>query len=281
MPSVWFRLKNWTAYTKKNNLKNKFLWIRGNSNQSSTNIRKRFSFKKLKENLLFRTNYSKIELDILNVVIRYFKKYSILNINHQRNLIKAHSNWISLDSEIKLDYNLRISRLFGPLGINKIGFYVDEKNTNLPENKSIDYTIFDDDIATGSTLKYVIGYLKSLGYIWKQTIVLSSSKKSEILDGRDFLIEFENVGLMTQLPNGDIVRVPYILPFVSPFIRANISNSKEFSERILDLNIEYWSQFPDKKPKYQNKLWKFLQIEHMTNLEICLYLRNHLRNHYK
>ncbi len=65
-------------------------------------------------------------------------------------------------------------------------------------------------------------------------------------DPRDFCIGLS--GLVVRLPNGDLGRAPYLLPFVSPHARATIpaDQEREFSQRILQLNYDFWSGIDQK-----------------------------------
>jgi hydroxymethylpyrimidine pyrophosphatase-like HAD family hydrolase len=101
---------------------------------------------------------------------------------------------------------------------------------------------------------------------------LSSNGRIELLDFRDFLIGLS--GLVIQDPDlNQKVRLPYILPFVSPNSRASIPEEKEieFSKKVLLENIKFYEKFPEiclkhvdesfknyiinlsKKPEIQNK----------------------------
>ncbi len=119
--------------------------------------------------------------------------------------------------------------------MNKLG-YVNRPNSESLEvqaekiDKSKEYYLYDDDIHTGNTMRYVTDFLTSHGIkIVGRFGNIESKEDEEILDARDFLTE----GLVILTENGP-KRFPYVLPFVLPSVRASVLNSKKFSE---DLNI--------------------------------------------
>lgn len=62
-----------------------------------------------------------------------------------------------------------------------------------------------------------------------------NEKIFDIVDLRDFIIGVQNGGLVVKLPNGEVARSPYILPYVCLKTRATISASKE-----MEISIKLW-----------------------------------------
>lgn len=81
----------------------------------------------------------------------------------------------------------------------------------------------------------------------EQIFLLASmvnEKIFDIVDLRDFIIGVENGGLVVRLPNGEIARSPYMLPYVSLKTRATISASKEMeiSIKLWEMNREFYQK---------------------------------------
>ena len=66
----------------------------------------------------------------------------------------------------------------------------------------------------------------------------------DIVDLRDFIIGVQNGGLVVRLPNGEIARAPYMLPYVSLKSRATIPAIKEmeFSIKLWEMNKEFYQE---------------------------------------
>ena len=62
-----------------------------------------------------------------------------------------------------------------------------------------------------------------------------NEKIFDIVDLRDFIIGVQNGGLVVRLPNKEVVRSPYMLPYVSLKTRASIPASKE-----MEMSIKLW-----------------------------------------
>jgi len=159
---------------------------------------------------------------------------------------------INLDSYFKGTYNLEVSRLFS------ISSYQDKYidlvgrlgHESIREQVSkIDkghYILVDDDSVTGRTLKSVREKLP-LDVIIDDTYILANKMNDEVFDVvdlRDFVIGASNSGLVVQLPNKEILRVPYVMPYVNLTTRASIEPSKEreFTIKIWEMNKEFYTQ---------------------------------------
>lgn len=165
---------------------------------------------------------------------------------------------ISIDAFIRGNFNLDTSRLFelGTMQFNSKGI------TNRPFTPSLEeqveaippgeYLLIEDDVASGYTLKKVSELLSQRVTI-KDLLILSSLEGGtnnkgyfDIIDMRDFLFGSVNSGLVTTLPNGERIRVPYVLPYVSPMSRASVPTGKEleFSIQIWEINREFYRKHP-------------------------------------
>ncbi len=119
----------------------------------------------------------------------------------------------------------------------------------LPKGK---YTIVDDDIATGSTIRMIEAQLPE-NVSFKEKIALSERAFKQvhpdreyafwdIVDARDFLMGAKSSGLVVQLFNGEVGRAPYMLPYTSLVSRAKIPPDQEvaFTKDILELNHRFF-----------------------------------------
>ena len=258
------------------NVKNT-LFVDGYNDNSSTKVRNTFKFEIKKKDLNLRTNRSDNETHVINALGKYFGwiKLNYISIQKQKFNTFTQENIISLDSEIKSNHNLAISRLYDLYGSNKLG-YINRPGT-LPLKEQIDQIdliqafLFDDDIHTGNTIKYVTKLLSSK-LVVDGCIILNTFKDSdeEVLDCRDFLLDNENNGLVVNL--GDTTyRVPYVYPYVCPYIRASVTNPVEFSIKIWELNKRLFGDQKLKEFKHLNifRYKSFEFTEESTIEEIC------------
>lgn len=157
---------------------------------------------------------------------------------------------ISLDSSIAADYQLSISRLFDLGGISFRGFSsrpgAATINQQLELISSGNYRLLDVDIFSGKTIEFIVDLLATKK-IWIEKIeTLLKSDGNEILDARDFFLDATDSGLVIQLPNGEITRAPYVLPYVNPGVRCSLENTLNFSIRIWKMNRDYFFDKPDR-----------------------------------
>lgn len=175
-------------------------------------------------------------------------------------------NVISLDSLLPAKYNLGISRSYDMFGArflrftNRPGtetFY--EQLSKLEKGK--DYTLFDDDIHTGNTMRYAKALVESSGSKVTEitSMSISSPVDSEILDCRDFFVTEHNNGLVIQLPNGKNVRAPYVYPYVCPFLRASIGDPMGFSIDVWKMNMNIFEKSSASLKEYPHFQDLFIQ----------------------
>jgi nicotinic acid mononucleotide adenylyltransferase len=232
----------------------------GNNDNSSTKVRENLNIELSKKELKLRVEdsddkYSPLQTDIISKLNEQFISIKENSVSEQKDKISGILEKInktdlcpviSLDSLITCENNLQISRYYDTFGINKIGYTnrigsipLQEQIDSLDRNK---YILFDDDVHTGKTVLFVTDLLKQNEIDIKCSITLNISfnDESEILDCRDFIIGEANNGLTIELPNGIKARVPYIYPYVCPYIRASILDPMGFSIDIWKLNMDFY-----------------------------------------
>ena len=187
----------------------------------------------------------------------FHNQLDVKTINMEEQLKKAYSileakQTISLDTYYRGTYNIETSRLFDISDIQKkyisligrIGH--DTVKNQIQKIEDGNYILVDDDSATGKTIMEVMSNLPERINI-EQIFLLASmgnEKIFDIVDLRDFIIGAKNGGLVVRLPNKEIARSPYMLPYVSLKTRATISASKEMktSIRLWKMNKEFYQK---------------------------------------
>lgn len=176
------------------------------------------------------------------VEVKFINSDNYIGINAQ--------NTISLDKFIKTEYNLDLSREFQLCGSQKKAKRMVSISAPIEEQisciKKGDYCLLDDDSVSGFTLKKTEEILKKHGVnINSQKLLIKSVLKDgeelyDVIDARDFCLNADNGGLVVKLFSGDLVRVPYIFPFVNLTTRANIKPEYQiqFSYELLLINEE-------------------------------------------
>lgn len=169
---------------------------------------------------------------------------------------------INLDVCTNAGYKLNPSRLFGisdgqcrsNIIVSRPFFgSMDDQFNKIPAG---DYYLLDDDSATGFTYKKIIESLPvNVNIIGTATLLemflsknnLDKESLVDVVDLRDFLFGTRDAGLVVLLPDGQIVRAPYVAPYVSLASRAKIPSSQEinFSIEILKLNLEFFESLPN------------------------------------
>jgi hypothetical protein len=187
---------------------------------------------------------------------------------------------ISLDPLVPMEYNLAISRIFEPGGLELIGHgarpgspELSQQLQSIPEGS---FYLVDDDVVTGETLKAVRALLQG-----QQLLGVVGESEEEVLDARDFLLGSKDGGLVIQLKVG-LGRAPYLLPFVELGSRASIPGKKvmEVSAAIWDLNRQFFQgsgrQIQQLPPSTQAVLVqsgfsKSLEVEELCRALKCRY----------
>ena len=140
------------------------------------------------------------------------------------------------------------------MGWRQLGF------TNRPGSKDLKsqiqtipkgaYCLFDDDIHTGNTMKFAQNLLEQEGINICAILAMNLYQKknytaTEVLDCRDFLVGGIHNGLVVKIKDKE-VRVPYLYPYVCPWIRASILHPMAFSIQVWRMNSNYYQKYPAK-----------------------------------
>ncbi len=174
---------------------------------------------------------------------------------------------ISLDPSVPGDYDLEASRTYHPGGVVKIGIQgrpeAESLRDQLRKIPQGTYTLKDDAIFTGGTVKDILGKLKERKlHIRKLDVGIQVGRPEipirvdavrvydpmdvvDLNDCRDFLPGTYKGGLVVRYP-GQRVRLAYILPMVDVSNRASIPRHQAlgFSRRLWRLGQTFWSNFP-------------------------------------
>lgn len=120
---------------------------------------------------------------------------------------------------------------------------------NLPAG---DYTLVDDDIATGGSMRAleallppgvrVTGRVSLLKKWFIENRATETYNPTNILDMRDFLVGARMAGLVVESFDGRQGRVPYLAPYVSLNSRCSVPEEREKSicSQLFALNIEFF-----------------------------------------
>jgi len=269
----------------------------GSSKQSSTEIRKTDQYreyKKVKQKQAYvRIHWNHIEKNVLIELRKWFSHAWTMDYELQVSDFK-HANRITkpilnLDVETNHGKKLDISRLYDLFGQKKLGF------THRPGTYPIDRQIkamlakeyfdecylFDDDIYTGSTMDFVEDILNKHGVTVNGRVSFLSGalKDKEVLDAKDFIVAYGTGGLVTEF-NGDLIRVPYMYPFVCPATRASITDPLQFSINMWELNMDFWKGKETTIESVRNLhfLTKLNHSRNETIYDVCAYYRNFLQD---
>lgn len=202
---------------------------------------------------------------------------------------KMPLNLINLDSLMNAEFNLAISRCYDIFGTQRIK---ENEFVNRPGTKSIDeqlnvipkgdYYLYDDDIHTGSTMRFAEKQLNKAGInvLGHLCMTASNNDNIEILDARDFKMGHSNGGLVMKLPNGTITRAPYIYPYVCPYNRASISDPLQFSIDVWKLNMDRYKNISMTLGRLKFKeLYNYIGFDDNTSLyDICKWHYDTLNN---
>jgi nicotinic acid mononucleotide adenylyltransferase len=189
-----------------------------------------------------------MNVDVLN--INLVEQYKLFDNFDKDNLINLDlcTNW--LDGQIPLNY----SRVFD---INDSQFKPKMVKERL-EHGNIkistgDYTLVDDDICSGNTMRFVKEKLIQVGVsvvkevslldIYLKNVGLDNINIIDVVDTRDFLIGSNGGGLVCNV-NGDVIRVPYLFPWVNLSTRGGIGWDEQIkiTKRLIDLSIVFFKK---------------------------------------
>ncbi|MFT5680225.1 MAG: nicotinic acid mononucleotide adenylyltransferase [Myxococcota bacterium] len=157
---------------------------------------------------------------------------------------------LSLDPLLPGDLSFAVSRRFDLGGTTRRGHVARPDALDLAEQcaaiPSGTYTLFDDDICTGSTVRFVQDALPTRVRIAGVSHLATAGppgEHQEIADGRDFLLGSMAGGLVVALPDGTLGRAPYALPYVDPGARASLpaAHIHTFSRTVWRLNADFFA----------------------------------------
>lgn len=186
--------------------------------------------------------------------------YAVKTLNPEQQLVWAKKQvegekTLSLDIYYKGTYQLELSRLFQVKDSQTKGIKLMERWGSPSVSDQVkkippgNYTLVDDDVASGETIERVKALLPS-DVVINKVVVLSEVEGRlnifDIVDLRDFIIGAPGGGLQVIDDKGIVSRAPYIFPFVNLSSRAKISklSQVDFTKEILDLNIALYTINP-------------------------------------
>jgi len=177
--------------------------------------------------------------------------------------LKQTADTITLDACTEGTHRLEVSRLFGLADgqcfstqvTPRPGFPpITEQIQNVPPG---DYTLLDDDIASGQTMRMMMAVFPEGIRISRILSLLEQTRKIDsfsvdqidyqdfydVVDFRDFLLGSRNGGLVVRLPNRQVARVPYMAPYVTLSTRIRLPASQEvtFAREMWRANERFFS----------------------------------------
>jgi nicotinic acid mononucleotide adenylyltransferase len=229
----------------------RILFVEGSACISSRDIRQRQNFSasgKLSLDLIKKSH--PLEETLVNLMEPYYSKITshLLDVS----VLKKNSSQpaISLDSTIQSEYTLSMSRLYDLGGtffkrfVSRPGTAaIDQQLQKIPVGE---YELLDTDKFSGKTINFIIDLLLERNIKPVKIKTLLERSNNEILDARDFFLDAADAGLVMQLPNGAITRVPYLFPYVNPAIRCSVEKSLQFSIDIWKMNLDYFMNRDDR-----------------------------------
>ncbi len=230
----------------------RIFYIPNSNDESSTRIRKN-------QELVINHNYNKRAVirytpgqyehevnRLLKLISTQFYKIDvIMSDNQNRSIKKIADNIITLDAYTDCKNKLQISREYDYFGFKKLGY------TNRPGSPIIqqqidgldttnDFILHDDDIFTGETIRYARNLLERNGINIAGTMTyITANSNEEVIDIRDFILDAPDGGLVVRQSDGSNKRVPYVYPYVCPYVRSSIEDPMRFSIAIWKINLEY------------------------------------------
>jgi len=123
------------------------------------------------------------------------------------------------------------------------------------------YILVDDDVATGITIKKVMEMLPRSVRINESKTLLNYSHEAyykthpdasrgqilRVVDLHNFLVGSKASGLVIRLPDGSLVRAPYLGPYISNVSRSSVppSSEEDFSRGLWEMNREFFVSLGD------------------------------------
>jgi hypothetical protein len=188
---------------------------------------------------LFRASFD--ETVIIQTIRSSDQESDVLSI------IKSFDKVICLDPLMNSVFRIDISRLYDFADPNSF-----KRHVSRPGFPSLSYQtdlipfgtykLLDDDSISGGTLQFAKSIMPKSVIIEDSILMSSDIKILDIVDYRDFLLGYNLGRLVVELPNSEIVRVPYALPYVYPSDRVSIpiENNVVFSIAVWNMNLEYY-----------------------------------------
>jgi len=163
---------------------------------------------------------------------------------------------LSLDPCIEGEVNIGVSRcFFAGVGIHRPQLIArpgwNSLEAQIQAIPAGEYVLFDDDIVTGTTIKKIMNllpaHIKIQQIISLVDIARDQSKglnALDVSDCRDFLAGANEAGMVLQLPNEKLARVPYMLPYVYPSDRAStpLSSDTQLSYELWKINFDFFKK---------------------------------------
>lgn len=232
--------------------------VNNEDDNSSTSVRKNMTRKHKNRNVVLRL---KSEADFRNertaaiykAITKRFDRVVPVTAESQAESIKDFpKNIITLDPlSSNIPKKFKLSRLYDYFGIKQLGFTSRPNIFSAPleyqlKQLSLDVKgavyLHDDDIHTGGTMVYAKKLLEDNGIEVAGFISYTRSEpNTETIDLRDFCAFEHDSGLVIKDIHTNM-RLPYVYPYVCPYIRASIPDPLEFSIEIWEINIKHFEK---------------------------------------
>lgn len=241
----------------------------GDTDQSSTEVRKTLPNEKptLKDLMLITSSNFDNPVSVTyaekvkDTLAPYFKEVELC----WKDSDDLDDDIINLDKNENAKYNLNFSRCYDLFGGQSKGYVprfghqsIESQMNRIPKGE---YRLYDSDIATGGTVKFVTEQLAKHGVtiIATETLLDGINAREEILDVEDFLL-YSGDGLVIKLPNGKLTRAPYMLPYVDCRARCSVLEPIKLSIDMWKLNYEYFNGYERYLAQYPQYLELFSMI---------------------
>lgn len=151
---------------------------------------------------------------------------------------------LSLDPFVRGDADLAVSRCFDLGGHRLLGHVARPGAPPLPEQMAAilpgRWRVWDDDRASGGTLRFLRSHLTDGVELVGRSFAVDAPTGTDVADSRDFLLGTEHGGLVVELPDGMLGRVPYLQPYVDPSVRSAVppARARAFSVAVWRLGAD-------------------------------------------